>query len=302
MADVLRDIVRRLKAGEVYANGTAAVVPGPGHSSHDRSLSLRLTSSGRVLFYSHADDDFRECLRHLGLDGERARRADPRELAEMRREAERERRAQRARDQAFCQEIWAGTVPLEGSPAETYLWSRKLLSEDCGDLRFHPSAPRAKPRPPGDDRPTPDPLPAMVAVVRDRDGASQALHATYLKPDGSGKALGNKSRLMFGPMRGGTVHLTPPGATLALGEGLETCLAYRALKGLPVWAALTTSQYATFQLPRGVRRLVIAADGDKGGLAAAQLLAERMSRLCDVEIDPAPDGEDWADVWGRQHV
>lgn len=289
----------------MYAGGAAAVVPGPGHSKNDRSLSLRLVKVDgeyRVIWHSFANDTPRDVFQHLGLAPGSARAATDVERQRWKREREAEERRQRARDQAFCSDIWRLTEPFEGSLAETYLWSRRLLLEDCGDIRFHPAAPRAKPRMEGDDRPMPAPHPAMVAVVRDRDGASMALHLTYLALDGKGKAFGDRSRLMFGPMRGGAVHLTPAGPTLALGEGIETCLAYRARTGLPIWAALTTSQYATFQVPRGVRKLVIAADGDPGGMKAATTLAERLCRVCDVEIDPAPEGSDWADVWGAQNV
>lgn len=298
MAD-LRDIVKRT-GGEIYAGGRAAVVPGPGHSKQDRSLSLRLTTSGRVIFHSHAGDALADCLKYLGIDGAEARPADKAEWARMKRAQEEEHRRQRAEDQAFCASIWRETEPFEGSLAETYLWSRGLVLEGCGDIRFHPAAPRAKPRAPGDDRPLPAPFPAMVAVVRDREGGSMGLHLTYIALDGRGKAFGDRSRLMFGPIRGGTVHLTPPSPVLALGEGIETCLAYRARTGLPIWAALATSQYASFELPRITRRLVIAADGDQGGVTAARTLAGRMQALCDVEIDPAPAGEDWADVFKRE--
>lgn len=295
----LRAIVRD-KGGEIYAGGKAAVIPGPGHSRLDRSLSLRVDDAGNVRFHSFAGDSVRDCFTYLGIEAGKAHAADRWELERMRRLRDDERRRQQAEDQAFCASIWRETQPFEGSLAESYLWSRGLMLEDCADIRFHPAAPRAKPRREGDERPLPAPHPAMVAVVRDRDGASQALHLTYVALDGRGKAFGDRSRLMFGPMRGGTVHLTPPGRSMALGEGLETCLAYRAMKGLPVWAALTTSQYASFELPRVVRRLVIAADGDKGGMTAAGMLGERMQRVCDVEIDAAPAGEDWADVFQRE--
>lgn len=297
MINDLRDIVKRV-GGDLYAGGRAALVPGPGHSKDDRSLSLRLTATGRVLFFPHsARDSIADCFKHLGIEKGEGELVDKAEWARMRREREAEERRQRASDQALCAAIWAGTEPLEGSLAETYLWSRKLILEGCGDVRFHPSAPRAKPRLPGDERPLPEPWPAMVAVVRNRDGASQALHLTYVARDGRGKAFGHRSRLMFGPMRGGCVHLSPPARALALGEGIETCLSYRERTGLPVWAALTTSQYATFEVPRGVERLVVAADGDEGGLRAATALGERCSRVCDVQIDPAPTGKDWADVY-----
>lgn len=297
----LRDIVRE-RGGELYAGGRAAVIPGPGHSRQDRSLSLRLTDDGKVMFHSHAGDSVRDCFTYLGIEAGKAQVADRGEWLRMRRQREEEQRRQRAEDQAFCSSIWRDTQPLEGSLAESYLWSRKLIIDDCVDLRFHPAAPRAKPRREGDTRPLPAPHPAMVSVVRDADGASMSLHLTYIALDGRGKAFGDRSRLMFGPMRGGTVHLAPAGQTLALGEGIETCAAYRALKGVPTWAALTTSQYATFELPRGVRKLIIAADGDKGGVSAATALAERACRWCEVEIDPAPEGQDWADVWRAANV
>lgn len=294
----LRDIVRE-HGGDIYANGSRATVPGPGHSKKDRSLSLRLVTDGdssRVIWHSFANDGPRDVKRYLGIGDQEGREATKEERVRWRRQREEEERRQRADDQALCAAIWSGTLPYEGSLAESYLWARGLILEGCGDIRFHPAAPRAKPRREDDPRPLPDPHPAMVAVVRDRDGASLGLHLTYLALDGQGKAFGQKSRLMFGPMRGGAVHLSPAGRALALGEGIETCLAYQVKSGLPAWAALTTSQYASFELPRGVRRLVIAADGDKGGMNAATTLAGRICRACDVEIDPAPEGQDWADV------
>jgi putative DNA primase/helicase len=300
----LREIVRRIGAGEIYANGRAAVVPGPGHSLRDRSLSLRLSDDNeRVFFHSFADDPCREVMLHLGLEARHSQEASGEERRRQQKLRDEEARRRRAEDQAFCSAMWAQTEPLEGSLAESYLWSRRLVIEDCPDIRFHPAAPRAKPRPANDPRPLPTPHPAMLAAVRDRNGASMGIHATYVALDGRGKAFGPKhSRLMFGPMRGGCVHLAPAGRVLGVGEGIETCLAYRARTGVPVWAALTTSQYATLQLPTIVRELVIAADGDPGGLTAAQGLAERACKIADVRIDPAPDGQDWADVWSAANV
>lgn len=300
----LRDIVHRIGAGDIYAGGKAATVPGPNHSLKDRSLSLRVSEDGdRVFFHSFAGDGCREIMLHLGIEARHSQEADPAERARQRRLRDEEKQRQRAEDRAFCQTIWSQTEPLAGSLAESYLWARRLIVEDCADIRFHPAAPRFKPRPGAQPSWAPPPHPAMIAMVRDRDGASQALHATYVALDGKGKAFGpKKSRLMFGPMQGGSVHLTPAGHDLAIGEGIETCLGYRNLKGLAIWAALTTSQYATVQIPRFVRKLVIPADGDPGGIRAAQAMAERVCKTADVEIDPAPDGQDWADVWMAANV
>lgn len=303
MMSKVRDIVRE-HGGDLYLGGRSALVPGPGHSRKDRSLSIRETDDGRVLFHSFSENSppAREIMAYLGLEPGEGREVSREERARWRRQREEAERRQRIADQAFCASIWRNTLPFEGSLAEAYLWSRGLVLEGCADIRFHPAAPRAKPREEGDNRPLPPAHPAMVAVVRDRDGAPLGLHLTYVALDGTGKAFGDRSRLMFGSMRGGAVHLAPPGPELAIGEGIETCLAYHTRTGRPTWATLTTSQYASFELPRGVRRLVIAADGDKGGLTAAATLAKRLHRLCDVQIDPAPDGKDWADVLEGGHV
>lgn len=105
---------------------------------------------------------------------------------------------------------------------------------------------------------------------------------------------------MYGPVGGGAVRLAPIGldGVLALAEGVETAAAFWALKGVPTWAALSTAGLQTFVLPAGVRRLLIGADNDDAGagLRAARDLAERARRVCDVEVHPAPEGMDWADV------
>jgi len=296
-ASDLRDVVRE-HGGELYAGGRAAVIPGPGHSPRDRSLSLRIAEDGHIIFFSHAGDSARDCMTYLGIE---ARHSDSRSSAEERarfaRLREAERRRQEAADAAICDEIWAGTVPIEATPAEAYLWSRGLILE-TEEVRFHLAAPRTKDR----DKVVP-PCPAMVALVRSHCGAPKALHLTYLT-DAGGKAFGDRSRLMFGMTATHAVHLAQigPARVLAVGEGLETCAAYSALKRAPCWSALSTAGLQAFFIPRGVRKLVVAADGDRPGMKAAQALAERASRVCDVEIDPAPDGQDWNDVLVAAHV
>lgn len=130
------------------------------------------------------------------------------------------------------------------------------------------------------------------------------MHVTFIDERGA-KAFGARSRLMFGRCAGGAVRLHEPrGGILAVGEGIETSLAFSALKGVPAWAALSTSGLRSFTPPAGITRLLIAADNDDGGagMDAARALAERARRGCDVEIRPAPAGQDWADVVKARHV
>src|SRR5690606_32608491 len=172
------------RGGELYAGGRAAVIPGPGHSRQDRSLSLRLDEAGNVRFHSFAGDSVRDCFTYLGIEAGKAHAADRWALVRVRRLRDEERRRREAEDRTFCATVWGQTEPFEGSLAESYLWSRGLLLDDCPDVRFHPAAPRAKPRAPGDERPLPAPHPAMVALVRNRDGQAIGLHLTYVAIDG----------------------------------------------------------------------------------------------------------------------
>ena len=40
-------------------------MPGPGHSSADRSLSVRVKADGSFIVHSFADDDWRECRDYI---------------------------------------------------------------------------------------------------------------------------------------------------------------------------------------------------------------------------------------------
>jgi len=287
--------IRRAYGGAVYAGGRQWIGPGPGHSRRDRSLSVRLSDDGRPLLHSFAGDTFAACAAYLGFEcnAAPANRAD---LAIIRRAREAERRLEARAARDFCGMVWDGTSPIEGTPAEAYLWSRGLINEGYA-LRFHPSAPRTR-RPDGAP-----PHPAMVALVCNLHGEAIGLHATYLTPNGR-KAFGARSRLMFGFIAGGAVRLAPVGrdGALAIGEGIETSAAFAALHGLPTWAALSSSMLQSFEVPYGVRRLVVAADSDDSGAghAAALVLAERARKRCEVMLAPAPQGSDWADVWTRR--
>jgi putative DNA primase/helicase len=298
----LRAIVARVGDGDLYNGGRAALVPGPGHSRKDRSLSLKLSPDGsRVLWWSHAGDDPGDVWRHIGLDAPRDRepiRESPAKRA-ARIFAE---KAETARKMAFCADLWGQTVEAVGTDVERYLRGRGITGPIPKALRFHPAAPT---RYPSTDLPPAPTYPAMVAIVTAPDGKSAAgIHATFLAPGGAGKAALRSSRRMFGEFRGAVVQLGPMPADGGLGvaEGIETALAYRALTGVPTWAALSTSGLKTFTPPTRVKLLTIAADGDPAGVGAARSLAERACRRCDCVISAAPEGEDWADALkGRGH-
>ena len=55
-----------------------------------------------------------------------------------------------------------------------------------------------------------------------------------------------------------------------VGEGIETCLAAMQATGHPAWAALSTSGLRALDLPDDVRDVIVLADGDDPGEAAAR--------------------------------
>lgn len=276
------------------------MVPGPGHSRQDRSLSLSLIDGNppRILWKSWANDPGEAVWPYLGIGRQSAKPMSHAEADRLRRARDQQRRVDLDLKLAFCREVWSETASAIGSPVETYLRGRGITGAIPATLRFHPAAPWGY----RDPAKPPRTFPAMVAIVTAPDGrAAAGLHVTALKPDGSGKAALNNARLMFGDLVGGAVQLGPfpAGGELAIAEGIETALSYRDLTGTPTWAALSTSGLRRFTPPAGLKRLVVAADSDdaKGeGLAAARDLAERAARRCDAVVIPAPEGLDWNDA------
>jgi putative DNA primase/helicase len=143
-------------------------------------------------------------------------------------------------------------------------------------------------------------FPALVAEVRDIDGRLVSAHVTYLK-DGQKLTEHEPRKLLSGltGRAGCAVRLMPlTGTTLGVAEGLETCLSAATIHRVPVWAALNTALLAKFEPPPGVAQVVVYADNDAAGLAAAGALVER---LCGLGMrarlhPPSAQHKDWADV------
>jgi hypothetical protein len=165
--------------------------------------------------------------------------------------------------------IWQASQPADGTPVAAYLNSRELILPASGDLRFHPGLKHS----------SGGVWPAMVALVTSGVvGEPIAIHRTFLARNGVAKAPVNPARMMLGPCRGGVVRLAQPGALLLIGEGIETCLSAMQTTGHPAWAALSTSGLRSLELPRDVRDVIVLADGDEPGEAAARACALRWKR------------------------
>jgi hypothetical protein len=96
------------------------------------------------------------------------------------------------------------------------------------------------------------------------------------------------------------VHLAEPHDVLMVGEGIETCLAAMQASGRPAWSALSTSGLRALDLPCAVRDVIVLADGDDPGEAAAQDCARRWKREGRrVRIARPPQDMDFNDLLVR---
>jgi hypothetical protein len=138
----------------------------------------------------------------------------------------------------------------------------------------------------------------MVALVEGCD--LPAVHRTWLRPDGSGKAAVEPNKAMLGGVHGGAVRLLGGQGPLVVTEGIETALSLACglLPGaMTLWAALSTSGLRGLRLPPQLGALTIATDGDDAGRSAGHALAERAYALgWSVSLLPAPEGRDWNDI------
>ena len=82
-----------------------------------------------------------------------------------------------------------------------------------------------------------------------------------------------------------------------VGEGIETCLAAMQATGMLAWAALSTSGLRALDFPPVLRDVIVLADGDAPGEAAARNCARRWRQEGGrVRIARPPLGLDFNDV------
>jgi putative DNA primase/helicase len=262
----------------------------PAHDDRTPSLSLRETGDGKVLVRCHAGCDQDEVIAHLKASGLWTQNGPRlfRHAASRRVTKPTEPDHDDIKRTEAALSIWQAAKPAGGTLVESYLGSRGLRLPAMLALRFHSCL----------KHPSGNSWPAMIALVtRGSDDAPLAIHRTFLARNGAGKAPVDPQKMMLGPCRGGAVRLAEPGDVLMIGEGIETCLAAMQETGHPAWAALSTSGLRTLDLPQAVRDVIVLADGDDPGEAAARDCALRWKRDGRrVRIARPPKGMDFNDM------
>jgi putative DNA primase/helicase len=169
--------------------------------------------------------------------------------------------------------ILRGLRPAPGTPAETYFRFRAITDELPSGIGFHPRTKHG---------PTNTWHPAVVARVLTLSGDCIALHRIFISSDGRGKAEIDPPKLDLGPKLGCAIHLDKyqHDKLLVLTEGVETGLSVRQQmrkngRECAVWSTLGTEGLRSLILPREAADILIAADNDAPGEAAAQDAARR---------------------------
>jgi len=271
--------------------GSGWIARCPAHDDRNPSLSLSMGKDGKVLLHCHAGCDQAQvidALRARGLWDRRERHSIRRQTFKAHQQQDTPPGRSGTDRTEYALRIWRAAVSASNSLAESYLQSRGLRLPSASALRFHG----------GLKHPKGGTWPAMVALVsRGPDDAPLAIHRTFLARDGLDKAPVDPQKMMLGPCRGGAVRLAAHSDLLMVGEGIETCLAAIQATGNPAWAALSTSGLKALNLPEAVREVIVLADGDDPGEAAARECALRWQREGRrVRIARPPRGQDFNDM------
>jgi putative DNA primase/helicase len=250
--------------------GSAWIARCPAHQDREPSLSITDADDGKVLVRCHAGCEQHQVIASLKARGiwSNTGRCHGNIIGSGSGATNELDRGNAKRTQAALR-MWGATAPADGTLVETYFRSRGVVIPVPAALRFHAAI----------KHPRGQLWPAMIALVtRGTDGAPLAIHRTFLARDGHGKAPVEPTKMMLGPCRGGAVRLAAPGDVLMVGEGIETCLSAMLATGHPAWAALSTSGLRTLDLPNEVCAVIVLADGDDPGEAAARDCAWRWKR------------------------
>ncbi len=255
------------------------------------------------------------CVRWLGWKSgpqkpmsDAARRAVERQREKQRAEREASEAEELAKQSGRAFSLWLKCVKLTpdtfpGSLLETYLQSRGLDLKRWlidagrplpGAIRFSASEPYVLAEGRGRTH-----RPCMVTLMTGANGRHQAIHRTWLSPDGSGKAAfpdpeRNKARKIWPSPVGAVIRiskgegdLTPEEAArqgragpLVVTEGIEDALSIAiSCPDHRVWAAGTLGNIAHVPVLPCVSRVIVAADNDWHNKQASAALGRAVAAL-----------------------
>lgn len=215
------------------------------------------------------------------------------EVDRIRERDEDERERQQAIDDART--FWTAGVDPTNTPAEVYLREVRGISMRLPDSIRFGIVPAWR------DRVTnawSKPMPAVLCAVFNRAGDVVGIQRIFLRADGRAKAALKRPKLTLGRIRGASLRLGPPKASIVVCEGPEDGLSLaQEIPGASVWPTLGTGLMASVEYPDEVREITIAGQNDGPGTAAVCSAASALlERGYDVRtMFPAPGFKDWND-------
>jgi len=274
----LAEIVR-VCGGDLYSSGRRASIPAPGHSRADRSASLVIGRTGRVIAYSFGRSSVAEILADLRTQGLIDRAGFP--LHAPHRAGAGRILTDRNRT-VVAQDLWSRGVHIGGTLSERYLIGRGIDPAQLASARLlhHPACPYSV------YATCSHTGPALMAEILTCDGKFTAIELTYLDANGRRDRRCALSRKTVGSVPPGAyVDLAPVDSHLVAGEGVVTTLSAMTLFGLPGRAMLGVRNLPNLWLPEGVSDVTIAADrGEVGEAAAAHLLDKLLRRGVQAQV------------------
>ena len=238
----------------------------PSHTDRTPSLSVRDGDGGTLLTHCHAGcspDAVWGALIDRGL----VEQADNRRPQRRRQPQRSDKppmptpRAMTAPNQDHATEIWRTARPAPDTPVEAYLRHRGITIPVPPTLRYHPAVRYER---------SGLCLPCMVAAVQAPDRKMTAIHRTYLRATGCGKAGVATPKMALGPIGAGTVRLGPAGPVLGLAEGIESALSAMQIFDVPVWCSLSASRLDRLGLPPESLELHLFGDNGAPGHEAVE--------------------------------
>ncbi len=279
----------------------------PAHNDHNPSLSICLGDNGTLVLNCFVGCDPKDIFREI-----KNRNLLPHSYYERRRveplnsnrnnltgTVNTQKEPQENHNRIKAQKLWEGAIDPQDTQVKTYLTSRGIHLTIPPSLRFFPAHDYY-------DKNTGSKSnhPCMIAAItRWSSDEVIAVHRTYLRADGLGKAAVSEPKKMLAPMSGGAVRFGNDLDVIAVGEGIETCLSYYQETGITTLAVLSTSNFKSVALPPVsiTKQIIVLADNDAGGIKAAEEVIKKWrieGRKVYAQM-PETEGDDFNDLLMR---
>ena len=196
----------------------------------------------------------------------------------------------------LARKIWDAAAPVDGVAAvRDYLASRHLKLSDTSQFRFLAQTPWCPP-----DEPF---RACLLAAYRNFDDDAVTGVSRVLVDEPA--RWPSTERKMLGAVRRAAVKLMPVADKLAVGEGVETCMAANQMGHGPAWALGSAGAIANLPVLPHIHHLVLLAENNDASRTATERCGQRWlkARRRVTRVWPRPECDDLNDelVLNEEH-